>query len=183
MSARCVECQNEAVERCEVTGVPLCAAHLWYLSDGRRVSESVARQSVQKGVTTFAPHVYLRQLGVTAQLPHLPEAPLTVHAQRNGNDVIALLAGITGIMSLATCFGVGLAACLPPLPLLPLLLGVVGLAGAKHAANPRRARNLSWMGIAGGAGFVVIVLLLVVGSIALGTTTFLGFFLSSPVSP
>src|SRR5262245_40431761 len=25
MSARCVDCLNEAIERCEVTGVPLCA--------------------------------------------------------------------------------------------------------------------------------------------------------------
>ncbi len=74
---------------------------------------------------------------------------------------------------MATCFGVGIALCVPPLPLLPLLLGGIGLAGSRGASNPDQARVLSWIGIAGGIGFVALVLLLIVGSLAFGTTTML----------
>ena len=173
MAARCAECLNEAIERCEVTGVPLCAGCLWYTDDGRRVSERVAKQLAQQGITVFSPTTYLNQLGTAAELPRLPEAPPLNTKHRNGNDLIALLAGISGIISIATCFGVGIALCVPPLPLLPLLLGSIGLAGSRAASNPSQARLLSWIGIAGGVGFVALVLLLIVGSIAFGTTTML----------
>jgi thiol:disulfide interchange protein len=172
MSARCVDCLNEAVERCEVTGVPLCAQHLWYAEDGRRVSERVAKQLSIKGLTVHPPETYLQALGSSAALPRLPESPQPVITkQRNGNDVIALLSLITGISSLVTCFGIGIAMCVPPLPLLPLLLGSIGLAGAKNASKPDQARLFSWIGIVGGAGFIAVVLLLVVGSVAFGTTS------------
>ncbi len=181
MSARCVECQNEAIERCEVSGVPLCASHLWYSDDGQRISEGVAKRLAERGQTVYSPQTYLGQLGRAAALPRLPEAPNVVHIERNGNDTIAVLAAIFGAISIATCFGIGIAVCLPPLPLLPLLLGAVGLAGAKHAADPEKARRNSWIGIAGGAGFVIIVLLLVVGSLALGTTSFINTFFTNPI--
>jgi thiol:disulfide interchange protein len=172
MSARCVDCLNEAVERCEVTGVPLCAQHLWYGADGRRVSERVAKQLSSKGETVYAPQNYLQQLGHNAALPRLPEStPPIITQQRNGNDVIALLALMSGIASLVTCFGIGIAICVPPLPLLPLLLGSIGLAGSKNASKPEQARLYSWIGIVGGAGFVAVVMLLLLGSVALGTTS------------
>jgi thiol:disulfide interchange protein len=164
---------NEAIERCEITGVPLCAGCLWYTEDGRRVSERAAKQLALQGVTVIAPARYLNQLGPAVELPRLPEAPPLNTKHRNGNDVIALLAGISGIISIATCFGVGIALCVPPLPLLPLLLGGIGLAGSRAASDPSRARLMSWIGIAGGAGFVALVLLLIIGSLAFGTTTML----------
>ena len=173
MAVRCAECLNEAIERCEITGVSLCAGHLWYTEDGRRVSERAARQLAQQGITIYSPDTYLSQLGIAAELPRLPEAPPLSTRHRNGNDLVALLAGISGIISIATCFGVGIALCVPPLPLLPLLLGGIGLAGSRSASNPDQARLLSWIGIAGGVGFVALVLLLIVGSIAFGTTNML----------
>jgi hypothetical protein len=178
MSARCVDCLNEAIERCEVTGVPLCAEHLWYADDGRRVSERVARQLLAQGKPVYAPQVYLDQLGGAAALPRLPAAPPPhITRQRNGNDIIALLACISGVFSIATCFGIGIAICVPPLPLIPLLLGSIGLAGARNATKPDQARLFSWIGIIGGAGFVVLVLLAVIGSVAFGTTTLI------PIAP
>ena len=174
MSARCVDCLNEAVERCEVTGVPLCAEHLWYTNDGMRVSERVARQLQTQGKATLAPSVYLSQLGSVATLPRLPTAPPpVVTRQRNGNDIIALLACISGVISIATCFGIGIAICVPPLPLVPLLLGAIGLAGSRNATRPDQARLFAWIGIVGGAGFVVLVLLAVIGSVAFGTSNLL----------
>ncbi len=181
MSARCVDCLNEAIERCEVTGVPLCAEHLWYTDDGRRVSERVARQLASQSKVVYAPKVYLDQLGHAAVLPRLPTAPSPhITRQRNGNDIIALLACISGVFSIATCFGIGIAICAPPLPLVPLLLGSVGLAGARNATRPDQARLFSWIGIIGGAGFVVLVLLAVIGSLAFGVTTLIPM---APVSP
>jgi hypothetical protein len=153
--------------------VPLCAGCLWYTEDGRRVSERAAKQLAQQGVTIYPPGTYLNQLGTAAELPRLPEAPALNTRHRNGNDLVALLAGISGVISIATCFGVGIALCVPPLPLLPLLLGSIGLAGSRGASNPDQARLLSWIGIAGGVGFVALVLLLIVGSIAFGTTNML----------
>ena len=174
MSARCVDCLNEAIERCEVSGVPLCAAHLWYSDDGRRVSERIAKQFTSQGQTVYPPTTYLDELGQAAALPRLPEAPPpNITRQRNGNDIIAMLSLITGIGSIATCFGIGIAICVPPLPLLPLLLGSIGLAGAKNAAKPDQARLFSWIGIVGGAGFITIVLLIIVVSVAIGTTSLL----------
>jgi hypothetical protein len=173
MATRCAECLNEAIEKCEVTGVPLCAGCLWYTEDGRRVSERAARLLAEEGVIVHPPSLYLDQLGIVAQLPRLPEAPPLNTRHRNGNDLIALLAGISGVLSIATCFGVGIALCVPPLPLLPLLLGGIGLVGSRGASNPEKARILSWIGIAGGVGFVALVLLLIVGSLAFGTTTML----------
>ena len=171
MAVRCAECLNEVIERCEVTGVPLCAGCLWYTEDGRRVSERVAKQCALDGQVVYSPQTYLNQLGLAAELPRLPEVPPLNTSRRNGNDTVAMLAGISGIISIATCFGVGIALCVPPLPLLPLLLGGIGLAGACHAGNPQQARLLSWLGIAGGVGFVTLVLLLIIGSIAFGSTS------------
>ena len=180
MSARCVDCLNEAVERCEVTGVPLCAQHLWYAEDGRRVSERVAKQLSLKGITVYSPETYLAVLGQSATLPRLPESPQPVISkQRNGNDVIAMLSLISGVISLSTCFGIGIALCVPPLPLLPLLLGSIGLAGAKNASKPDQARLFSWIGIVGGTGFIAVVLLILVGSVAFGTTSLIPTLYSS----
>ncbi len=169
MSARCVDCLNEAIERCEVTGVPLCAGCLWYADDGRRISEREARKLQDHGTEVFSPQLYLQQLGTAARLPSLPEAHYTNTRFSNGNDLVATLAAITGLISMASCFGIGLAICAAPLPLMPLILGGVGLAGSRNAARPEQARFLSWIGVAGGAGFLSVVLLFVIGAAAFGT--------------
>ncbi len=173
MSVRCAECLNEAIERCEITGVPLCAGHLWYTDDGRRVSERVAGQMSRQGIIIYPPDTYLNQLGIAAELPRLPEAPLISTHHRNANDMVAICAGIGGILSVVTCFGIGIALCMPPLPLLPLLLGGIGLAGSRSASNPEQARLLSWIGIASGIGFIALILLLIVSSLAFGTSNLL----------
>lgn len=175
---RCAECLNEAIERCEVTGVPLCAGCLWYTEDGRRVSERVARQLAQQGITIYSPQTYLSQLGVSAQLPRLPEAPPLNTKHRNGSDIIAMLAGVSGVISIAAFFGMGIALCVPVLPLLPLLLGGVGLAGAHYANNPSQARLLSWIGIASGLGFLVMVLLLLSGSFIFDSSSLISSMLT-----
>jgi thiol:disulfide interchange protein len=143
---------------------------LWYAEDGRRISERVAQQLAQQNVKVYSPKIYLQMLGSNAPLPTLPKAIYSYKRDRNGNDTIALLAGTTGLLSLASCFGIGLALCATPLPLLPLILGAIGLIGASNAANPGQARMLSWLGVAGGAGFVALVLLAMIASVAFGTT-------------
>jgi hypothetical protein len=169
MTARCVDCLNEAIERCEMTGVPLCAEHLWYAGDGRRVSERVARQLQSRDETVFPPQHYLQRVGDVIALPRLPSSPQpNISTQRNANDLVALFALISGAITIATCFGVGIALCLPPLPLLPLVLGGIGLAGSKNATRPDQARVFSWVGIVAGAGFLLIALLLA-GLVLLGS--------------
>jgi thiol:disulfide interchange protein len=134
------------------------------------MSERVAQQLSQQGVTVYSPQTYLAMLGPHTALPTLPKANYAYKRDRNGNDTIAMLAGVTGLLSLVSCFGIGLALCAAPLPLLPLILGGIGLAGANSAGNPSQARFLSWLGVAGGAGFVALVLLVMVASVAFGTT-------------
>ncbi len=177
MTARCVDCLNEAIERCEVTGVPLCAAHLWYVDDGRRVSERVARQIETGGRRITPPEKYLTKLGGAMALPRLPSAPRAViSVQRNANDIIALLAMATGIVSIATCFGVGVSLCMPAAPILPLILGAIGLAGSKSATRPDQARTFSWVGIIAGGSFVIIVVALSLLTLLVGAGTVLPFF-------
>jgi hypothetical protein len=176
MAVRCVDCLNEAIERCETTGVPLCAEHLWYSPEGRRISERVARQLQSRGDEVVAPQIYLADVGAALALPRLPHGPRPmINTQRNGNDVVALLALISGAVSIATGFGIGLALCLPPLPLVPLILGLIGLAGAKNAVKPDQARLYSWIGIVPGAVFLVLVViiatLLLIGGLSALTPT------------
>ena len=172
MSVRCVDCLNEAIERCEVTSAPLCAEHLWYTDGGRRVSERVARQLEAKGEVIHSPSKYLEQLGGALALPRLPVAPqVEVTQLRNGNDIMALLALVSGVITLATCFGIGIALCLPPLPLASLILGVIGLAGSKSATRPPQARMFSWVGIIAGAGFVLLMLTLIGVTLAAGSSS------------
>jgi thiol:disulfide interchange protein len=173
MSVRCAECLNEALERCEVTGVPLCAGHLWYTDDGRRISERVASQMSRQGIVVHPPETYLNQLGVAAELPHLPESALVSIRPRNANDMLAFAAGISGILAIITGYGIGIALCLTPLPLIPLLLGGLGLIVARSASNPEQARMMSWIGIASGIGFIVLVILLAVISVTFGVPSLL----------
>jgi hypothetical protein len=157
---------------------------LWYTDAGRRVSERVARQLESKGEVIHAPAKYLDQLGGALALPRLPIAPqVEVTRLRNGNDIMALLALISGVITLATCFGIGIALCLPPLPLAPLILGVIGLAGSKNATRPPQARMFSWIGIVAGAGFVLLMLALIGVTLAAGSTSLFPTFYRPGVFP
>jgi hypothetical protein len=69
------------------------------------------------------------------------------------------------------------------LPLLPLILGGVGLAGSKYATRPQQARVMSWIGIVGGAGFVILVLLALLASAMFGTSSLLPTFYVPRVTP
>lgn len=97
MSSRCVDCLNDSIERCAVTGVMLCAEHLWYADDGRRVSERVARQMRASGHEVFAPDYYLAQLGAEFPPPSLPvPAQPRIRVSPNGYD-------FAGWLSLLLC--------------------------------------------------------------------------------
>jgi hypothetical protein len=183
MSARCVDCLNQAIERCEITGVPLCAEHLWYAEDGRRISERVARQIEATGTTIVAPQVYLSRLGSALALPQLPVAPPpSISLQRNGNDLLSVLSLISGVISLATCFGIGVSVCLPATPIVPFVLGVISLAGSKSATRPDQARIFSWVGIIAGGSFLLITVLLTAIALISGSNMLLPF-LYQPSSP
>ncbi len=163
-----MDCLNQAIERCEVSGVPLCAGCLWYTSDGKRISERVAKNLQGSGSTILSPQIYLSALGPAAPMPSLPQHNFINTRAPNGNDTVAALAAVTGLLSIATCFGVGLAMCAVPLPLLPLFLGGFGLVGSKNAAKPQQARFLSWIGVAGGMGFVAVMALLAITATVFG---------------
>jgi hypothetical protein len=75
----------------------------------------------------------------------------------NTNDLIALTAAITGLTFCGYLTTNGLVCCLP------VALGAAGLFLAKDAADPRRARTLSIIGI----GSAAIVLLFLAACIAL----------------
>jgi hypothetical protein len=140
------------VERCEVTGIPLCAQHLWYADDGRRISQTVARQLGQSGVTVYSPQTYLSTLGAAVELPRLPMAPPSVAALGNNNhDVIAALAFGTGMLSIATCFGDRRGRLRCPAPrLVPLIPGWSAWAARGTPATRSGARLFSWTGIGPG---------------------------------
>lgn len=69
----------------------------------------------------------------------------------NTNDLIAFTAAVSGLAFCAYLATNGLVCCLPA------LLGAAGLAMAKDAADPRRARTLSIIGIAS-VGVVILAI-------------------------
>ncbi|MFN3705255.1 MAG: hypothetical protein ACK4WM_04605, partial [Thermoflexales bacterium] len=75
-------------------------------------------------------------------------------------DVLAWLSLLSGLISLATCFGIGLALIAPPLPLVAFILGLSALADAPRAERPERARLFAWVGIVGGAGMLISALVI-----------------------
>lgn len=103
MSSRCVDCLNESIERCAVTDAMLCAEHIWYVDDGRRVSERVAQQMRSAGHTVYAPDYYLAELGVEFPPPSLP-LPVRprIRVLPNGYDIagwLSLILCVTSILS------------------------------------------------------------------------------------
>lgn len=72
--------------------------------------------------------------------------------QGNTNDLVALTAAVSGLSMCAYLATNGLFCCLP------VFLGIAGLAMAGNAEDPKRARNLSLVGIAT-VGFIFLVFL------------------------
>lgn len=66
----------------------------------------------------------------------------------NRYDLYALVAGTLGGSSLLMCLSFNMA--LYCLPIVPLALGIIALRKSSQSVDPNRARNLAWVGIAGG---------------------------------
>lgn len=160
---RCVDCAHEAVERCEVTGAPLCAEHLWYIEDGRRVSERVARHLAGQGARVIAPKTYLERLGTSAPLPRLPSSPVQprITRQREQNEVVGRIAAVCGGVSAASCAALAVLPCCLPVPMLSIVLGVVSMLLAPTTSAPRRMRLLGIVGVIGGVLPIVLSLAVV----------------------
>ncbi|MCS6773166.1 MAG: hypothetical protein NZ693_03530 [Thermoflexales bacterium] len=147
-----MDCAHQAVERCEVTGAPLCAEHLWYAEDGRRVSERVARYLAGQGVRVVSSREYLERLGKSAPLPRLPAPTLQprITRQPSYSDGLPIAAALCGSLSAASCaIFSSLPLCLP-VPILAVVLGTGSVVLAPKASALHRARLLGWMGIVGG---------------------------------
>jgi len=162
MSARCVDCVNEAIERCEVTGVTLCAEHLWYVDDGRRVSERVAGQLRASGHTVHAPWRYLQQLGVEYPPPRLPRpAALRLRVLPNGYDLLGAASALLCLVSPAAAWQAANGTGAAWLLFLPMHLGVAAAAlrwagRAVHGSDVRLAGRV-------GAGVAAACLVGVLG--------------------
>ncbi|MGB8644139.1 MAG: hypothetical protein WCF84_02805 [Anaerolineae bacterium] len=90
-----------------------------------------------------------------------PPAPPLITQEYRGNqyDLYSLLAGTLGGATLLMCFSGGIAYyCLP---IVPLVLGIIALRRANTAADPRRTRNLAWIGIAGGGIGTLLLLVMI----------------------
>ncbi|MCX6019008.1 MAG: hypothetical protein NTZ50_11020 [Chloroflexi bacterium] len=167
MSLRCVDCLNEAIEHCEVTDAALCADHLWYVDDGRRVSPRIAQQLRASGFIVESPQHYLAQLGPEFPPPRLPVAvPPRIRVMRNGYDLFGIVtllllpAAAAGAWSLAT--GGALWNVL-------LLVPSVSMAWAAHrwrhlATRPREASFMAKISLAATA----ILLLMAFAPLLLG---------------
>ncbi len=87
--------------------------------------------------------------------PPVPAAPAAKPAPSflgNANDLVALIAAVSGAAIFGACFASVAAWCVP------LVLGIIGLVLAKEAIDPRRARILSAVGI---VSMVVLFLLFI----------------------
>ena len=74
----------------------------------------------------------------------------------NTYDLAALVALIVGAVLLFICLTCGMGGyCLP---FVPIVAGIFALASAAHAADPRRTRLYSWLGIGAGGLYILVAL-------------------------
>jgi hypothetical protein len=164
-----VYCTNHpshpAVEHCEVCGRALCGECLWYTAAGQRVCQTHAARAMARGEVVHPPEMYADAVELRASEP-APAAPALAPGAylANQHDTTALVAAIVGVLTLVLC-GTGNQA-LYCLPLAALVLGLLALSSARQAANPSRARTLSWVGIGTGGAFTFVALLFVMGIMA-----------------
>ena len=96
----------------------------------------------------------------TVETPPAPAAPPVPAAPAkpapsflgNANDLVALIAAVSGAAIFGSCFASVAAWCVP------LVLGIIGLVLAKEAVDPKRARLLSAVGV---VSMVVLFLLFI----------------------
>jgi CHASE2 domain-containing sensor protein len=99
-----------------------------------------------------APAVEAPPAPVTPPTPAAPAKPAPSF-MGNANDLVALIAAVSGAAIFGSCFASLAAWCVP------LVLGIIGLVLAKEALDPKRARILSAVGI---VSMVVLFLLCIV---------------------
>ncbi len=99
----------------------------------------------------------------------------------NDYDVYALVAGTLGGSTLLLCMSYNLA--LYCLPILPLVLGIITLRNAHLSVDPKRSRNLAWLGIIGGGLGTLFTLALIAFFILYFVFVFTVFVNMIPPSP
>jgi len=98
-----------------------------------------------------APTVEALPAPAAAPVPAAPAKPAPSFLG-NANDLVALIAAVSGAAIFGACFASLAAWCVP------LVLGIIGLVLAKEAIDPKRARILSAVGI---VSMVVLFLLFI----------------------
>jgi hypothetical protein len=86
-----------------------------------------------------------------------PRERRTITFMGNTYDLAALVALITGAVLLFLCLTCGQG--MYCLPLAPIVAGFVGLASAARAADPKRTRLYSWLGLGSGCLSVLFVVM------------------------
>jgi len=141
-----------AVEQCEVCRRPLCGACLWYAESGQRLCADHAAELLRAGQAVTPPERYAEGIHHSQRSAAAPPQP-NLPYKGNSTDVTALVAAVTGLASLLSCGGFYYF-----LPLIALVLGLVAWLQAKDAFDPKRARWLGVVGLAGGGVFILTVL-------------------------
>ena len=142
-----------AVEQCEICQRPVCGSCLWYAESGERLCPAHAAEWQQAGRPVAPPGRYaagIESSEISAANPTPADAPY----RGNSIDLGALVAAVIGLAGLASCAGLVWA-----LPFVAFLVGLVSWLHARDAVNPRRARWLAGLGLAGGALFFLSIFL------------------------
>ncbi len=140
-----------AVEHCELCRKPVCGSCLWYAESGERLCPEHALEFVDQGKPVQGPSRYASGIlhsEASALTAKTAEAPY----KGNSTDLGAVVAAVSGVMGLATCFGLSWL-----VPLVAFMLGLVMWFQAKDALDPRRTKWLAGVGMAGGGVFVVVI--------------------------
>ncbi len=141
-----------AVEHCEQCRRPVCGSCLWYAASGQRLCPDHAAERLQAGETVTPPERYAEGIVHSEVSAAQPGAPGLAY-RGNGVDLSALVAGVAGAAALLTCTGQAWL-----LPFLAFGLGVAVWWQARGAADPRRARWLAGLGLAGGGVYLLFFL-------------------------
>jgi hypothetical protein len=143
-----------AVEHCEVCSRPVCGSCLWYAENGQRLCPDHAAERLKAGETVTPPEKYAEGIVHSeASAAQAGGGGRRWPYQGNSTDLSALVAGLIGVGTLLSCFGLAWA-----LPFLAFGLGLVAWLQAKDAADPHRTRWLAGLGLAGGGIYLLFIL-------------------------
>lgn len=104
---------------------------------------------------------------VSQSPPAGPNQKLPPSFTGNTYDLAALSSVAIALFTFSSCLGASYC-----WPFVGILLGMVGLISAKDALDPQRTRLLAWLGIGGGALFLVLIAALILFSIAIFVLVF-----------